>query len=132
MDNPASVAEIEKFIETYGINLEEVELPMDHYLSFNDFFSRKLKAGARPITEPDSDRILVSPADCRLLVFPSIEDTTKIWLKGQDFTIESLLGPGLKHHLKSFHNPAIAIARLAPQDYHRSFEFQCDIRAGFS
>jgi phosphatidylserine decarboxylase len=88
-------------------------------LTFNDFFARKLKPGVRPIAAPHDDSILVSPADCRLLVFPSIDDTTKIWLKGQDFTIASLLGPNFQHLLHHFHNPAVAIARLAPQDYHR-------------
>jgi phosphatidylserine decarboxylase len=119
MDDPQSAAQIEKFIQTYGVNVEEVEQPLDSYHTFNDFFARRLKPGARPIAAPDDDSIIVSPADCRLLVFPSVQDTSRIWLKGQDFTIASLLGPRFQHLLHYFHNPAVAIARLAPQDYHR-------------
>lgn len=119
MDHPDSANQIAKFIETYGVIVEEVELPLSSYTTFNDFFARRLKPGARPIACPDDPSVIVSPADCRLLVFPSVEDTTRLWLKGQNFTVASLLGPQFQHMLKHFHAPALAIARLAPQDYHR-------------
>ena len=92
---------------------------LSSYVTFNDFFARRLKAGARPLAGSNDPSVLVSPADCRLLVFPSVEDTTRLWLKGQDFTIASLLGPKFKQYLQHFKAPAVAIARLAPQDYHR-------------
>jgi len=119
MDSAESAAQIPKFIETYGVNVDEIELPLDSYPTFNDFFSRRLKPGVRPIDSPHNAQILVSPADCRLLVFPSVEETTKFWLKGQKFTVASLLGPQWPQVQEKFTQPAIAIARLAPQDYHR-------------
>ena len=94
-------------------------LQLSSYLTFNDFFARRLKAGVRPLSGAGDNSVLVSPADCRLLVYPSVEDTTSLWLKGQDFTVAQLLGPGFQNLLQHFHSPAVAIARLAPQDYHR-------------
>lgn len=119
MDSPESAAQIATFIATYGVNIEEVERPLSDYKTFNDFFARKLKPGVRPLDAPGDNSVLCSPADCRLLVYPSVEDTTRLWLKGQDFTMAGLLGPGFSHLLHEFHAPAVAIARLAPQDFHR-------------
>ena len=119
MDSPESAAQIATFIATYGVNVDEVERPLEEYKTFNDFFARQLKPGVRPLDAPHDNSVLCSPADCRLLVYPSVEDTTRLWLKGQDFTMAGLLGPGFAHLLHEFHSPAVAIARLAPQDFHR-------------
>ncbi len=54
---------------------------MESYSTFNEFFARRLIAGARPIASLEDDAVLISPADCRILTFPSVEITTKIWLK---------------------------------------------------
>lgn len=48
--------------------------------TFNSFFSRKLRADARPIAFPEDDRVLVSMADCRLTVWDSVDEATRIWL----------------------------------------------------
>jgi phosphatidylserine decarboxylase len=94
----------------------------DCFATFNDFFYRKLKEGARPIADADDDHVLVSPADCRLTVFPSVNDATQIWIKGRNFSLQSLLvHPELVNEWKDC---TLAIARLAPQDYHR-FHMPC-------
>jgi phosphatidylserine decarboxylase len=89
------------------------------YPHFNAFFYRELKPSARPIAAPQDDGVVVSPADCRLIVFPSVTEATAIWVKGARFTVETLLGPSLAEEAKLFVGGALCIARLAPQDYHR-------------
>lgn len=61
----------------------------------------------------------MSPADCRSVVFSSVDSATKIWVKGRDFTIKRLLGPPYADEAKLFDGGALGIFRLAPQDYHR-------------
>ncbi len=61
--------------------------------------------------------MLVSPADSRVVVFPTISDATKLWIKGKTFSLETLLGDSKL--ASEFNGGAIAIFRLAPQDYHR-------------
>ncbi|KAG0261550.1 hypothetical protein DFQ27_002910 [Actinomortierella ambigua] len=117
-DAPASVAQIPNFIKTYKLNLSELEEPdPTKYATFNDFFHRKLKPGARPIAEPNDPDIIVSAADCRLSVFETIESATKIWIKGRQFTLPNLLQDA--ELAAQYEGGSIAIFRLAPQDYHR-------------
>jgi len=96
------------------------------YKTFNDFFSRSLKPGTRPIASLDDPTVVVSPADCRLICFPTVEETKRLWLKGGGFSVAELLGVGLGEEEEelgiladSFKDASVAIARLAPADYHR-------------
>ena len=59
----------------------------------------------------------MSPADCRITVFQSVSEATRIWIKGKTFSLSSLLvDPGL---VRQWPDCSLAIARLAPDDYHR-------------
>lgn len=118
-DDPASKEEIEKFIEFHGLDMSEVLLPLDEFKNFNEFFYRALKPGARPCSAPDKPRIIVSPADCRSVVFNSITQATKIWVKGREFNMKRLLGDAYPEDVSRFEGGALGIFRLAPQDYHR-------------
>jgi phosphatidylserine decarboxylase len=116
-DSLASVAEIPAFISTYKLPTADLLRPdPKNYTSFNDFFARELKPGARPI-DPDP-AALVSAADCRLTVFPTVEDATRIWIKGAHFSVVAMLG-GDQQLADKFVGGSIAVFRLAPQDYHR-------------
>jgi phosphatidylserine decarboxylase len=97
----------------------EVLLPMDKFKNFNEFFYRQLKPDARPCSAPDNPRIIVSPADCRSVVFNKMEVATSIWVKGREFSIERLLGKAYPEDAHRYKNGALGIFRLAPQDYHR-------------
>lgn len=99
--------------------MDEVKLPIEQFKNFNEFFYRELKPDARPCSAPDNPHIIVSPADCRSVVFNRIDDATKIWVKGREFSIERLLGKGYPEDAKRYTNGALGIFRLAPQDYHR-------------
>ncbi|KAK8120740.1 Phosphatidylserine decarboxylase proenzyme 3 [Apiospora kogelbergensis] len=118
-DDPASKSDIPGFIEFHNLDMSEVLLPMDQFKNFNEFFYRALKPDARPCSAPDDPNILVSPADCRSVVFNRLDQATKIWVKGREFTIKRLLGDAYPEDAKRYENGAMGIFRLAPQDYHR-------------
>jgi len=116
-DDPRSKKEIQSFIDFHNLNVEEILEPLESFPNFNEFFFRKLTPIARPISFPDDPRIAVSPADCRLNVFVSIGEATRLWIKGKHFSIASLL---VSEELAAkYDGGSLLIARLAPQDYHR-------------
>lgn len=118
-DDPASAAEIEKFVAFHQLDMTEVLHSTDQFKSFNEFFYRELKPGARPASAPNNPNIIVSPADCRTVVFNRMEEAQKIWVKGREFNMKRLLGDAYPEDAKRYVNGALGIFRLAPQDYHR-------------
>jgi phosphatidylserine decarboxylase len=119
-DSPHSKAHIIPFIQSFRLQdtLSELVQPdPDKYETFNQFFAREIREDARPIAEPENDLVASSPADCRLTVFPTVDLATRYWIKGSGFTLARLLGS--EELAAQFDGGSIAIARLAPQDYHR-------------
>lgn len=116
-DSPISVKEIKPFIRFFDLNMNEVDMPVGGFKTFNEFFYRKLKPGSRPCAFPDNPDILVSPADSRIVAYECIEKATTYWIKGTEFTVERLLG--YSNEAQRFVGGSICISRLAPQDYHR-------------
>jgi len=120
--NPNSIREIDPFIAFHNLDRDEILDAMDSFKNFNEFFYRKLKSSARPIASPNDPKVAVSPADCRLNVFPSVDQATHIWVKGKNFNLKNLL---LDDNLvEQFAGGSMVICRLAPQDYHR---FHCPV-----
>ncbi|EME88871.1 uncharacterized protein MYCFIDRAFT_201692 [Pseudocercospora fijiensis CIRAD86] len=118
-DDPASASQIPGFINFHQLDMSEVLLPTDKFKTFNEFFYRKLKPDARPCSAPDDPHVIVSPADCRSVVFNRLEDAQRIWVKGREFSVERLLADAYPQDAKRYKNGALGIFRLAPQDYHR-------------
>ncbi|KAG6863879.1 hypothetical protein C0991_002481 [Blastosporella zonata] len=118
-DAPQSAADIPGFIEFHGLNMDEILEPLDSFKTFNQFFFRKLKPSARPIESPDDPYRLVSAADCRLMTFATVDDATRLWIKGREFSVARLLGDVYRGEAEKYRGGALAIFRLAPQDYHR-------------
>ena len=118
-DDPASASSIEGFIAFHQLDMSEVLLPTSDFKNFNEFFYRALKPEARPCSAPDRPEIIVSPADCRTVVFNTIDDATRIWVKGREFSIEHLIGSVYPLDVKRYKGGSMGIFRLAPQDYHR-------------
>ncbi|RYC65071.1 hypothetical protein CHU98_g1165 [Xylaria longipes] len=118
-DDPASKSQIEPFIAFHQLDMSEVLRPVEEFKNFNEFFYRALKPGARPCSAPDNPHIIVSPADCRSVVFNSVDSATKIWIKGREFSIKRLLGDAYPEDVPRYENGSLGIFRLAPQDYHR-------------
>ncbi len=114
-DLPTSCSKISKFVIQHHLDLEEIELPLESYWSFNDFFSRRLKTGARHFNaDPD---VFCAPADGKVLVYPQLQAETQIPVKGSSINIESLLDSEVD--AQRFRRGVALIVRLAPYDYHR-------------
>ncbi|XP_022876414.1 phosphatidylserine decarboxylase proenzyme 2-like [Olea europaea var. sylvestris] len=119
MDSVKSAKDIPKFVDMFKdqINLSEVKYPLEHFKTFNEFFIRELKPGARTIACMERDDVAVCAADCRLMAFKTATDSLRFWIKGRKFSIQGLLGTEVCS--SSFLDGTLVIFRLAPQDYHR-------------
>ncbi|CAB4442291.1 unnamed protein product [Rhizophagus irregularis] len=126
-NHPSSVADIKPFVKFHNLDLDEVADSLDSFKNFNEFFYRKLKPEARPCDSPQDPYVLVSPADCRMMAFPTITNATELWIKGQSFSIARLLDDDLA--AKDYEGGSLGIFRLAPQDYHR-FHFPVEGELG--
>ncbi|KAE8154601.1 phosphatidylserine decarboxylase-domain-containing protein [Aspergillus avenaceus] len=115
---PESHEEIKSFIKFYNINMAHFH-PSDPeaYSTFGDFFIRKHAPGARPIYKKDDPSMATIVSDSRVVVYPTVEATRKLWIKGDKFTIANLIQDPFR--AKSWVDGAVASFRLSPQDYHR-------------
>ncbi len=112
MDSPKSIKKIEPFVKNYNIDLNEAE--KQKFVSFNDFFIRKLKSDARKI-DGDSN-VIISPGDGKIFAYSNITNQDFI-VKGYQFNIKKFLqGDSLA---KIYSNGSIIILRVCPTDYHR-------------
>ena len=120
-DSEESAAEIHRFVESFmgQVDIDSADRPISEYKTFNEFFYRKLKDGARPIASSNDPNIIVSAADCRLQVYNNVDEATRFWVKGRNFSIMGLLGDPADTISKQFYRGSLSIFRLAPQDYHR-------------
>lgn len=100
----------------YGIDMSEaVEPDGERYASFNEFFTRRLKAEARPVDgEPGS---VVSPVDAEVSESGIADEGVLVQAKGRYFTLEELLGDAALAEM--FSGGAYATLYLSPRDYHR-------------
>lgn len=114
-DSPRSKKAIKSLASIPGCRADEAEKPLKDYASFNSFFTRRLKAGARPVGEG-----FVSPADGRLKLYLNADADTPFPLKGATRSLRSVFDSSAPKGLYD-----IAVIRLAPVDYHR-FHFPCD------
>ena len=79
-EGPDIVKRIQDFVKSYDVNMKEALLSKpSEYNTFNQFFSRKLKPGIRPVASPKDASVIVSAADCRLSVFPDFQVARQFW-----------------------------------------------------
>ena len=109
-----SARSLADFVQQYNINMDEAARPLSDYTSFNDFFYRKLKPGARPICEGAT---VALPADGRHSAWQDASQITGVFVKGQSFDIPALLGN--KELAEKYATGAVILSRLCPVDYHR-------------
>lgn len=120
-DTHISTIHIKPFIKLYNIDMHEALLPVSEYKTFNDFFTRKLKAEVRPIdTHPLA---LISPADGTVFVKENIHIKDEFPIKGRSFDLGLCLQNAKL--AAEFEGGTLILIRLAPWDYHR-FHFPCD------
>ena len=111
----ATQAAIRRFIACYGVNMAEAAEPdPSHYASFNDFFTRALKPGARPLAQAD----YVCPVDGAISQFGAIARDQIFQAKGHSYSTRALLA-GDAALAAEFDNGQFATLYLSPRDYHR-------------
>ncbi len=124
MDSENSADKIAAFVEEYGIDLSIAE--KEEFSSFNDFFTRKLKKGARPVDQ--RPYVLVSPGDGKIMAYADASKADFI-VKGSRFNVQRFLGDSIL--AKKYSDAGIVILRLCPTDYHR-YHFPVNGRVSFS
>jgi phosphatidylserine decarboxylase len=107
---------IRGYSRVYGVDLGEAELPPEAYPTFNAFFTRRLREGARPID--GSAGVVVSPSDSRLSLIGSVPgDGLLEQVKGSRYALAALLGSEQDRAL--FASGVHATLYLSPAMYHR-------------
>lgn len=103
------------FVIDYGLDVDEFAKKPLAFKTFNEFFCRALKPGARPIAP--GENVAVLPADGRHLAFQNVDASTGFYAKGQKFDLPAFLGG--EALAAEFAGGAMLISRLCPVDYHR-------------
>lgn len=108
---------IKQIIKHYGVNMDEaLQQDIQQFKSFNDFFTRELKPGVRPLTTERN--AIACPADGAVSQAGGITDGTIFQAKGKSFTAQELLG-GCAERAAPFQNGMFTTIYLSPKDYHR-------------
>ncbi|MDD5002029.1 archaetidylserine decarboxylase [Rhodoferax sp.] len=103
------------FVQRYRVNMAEAAQPdIDSYASFNDFFTRALKADARPLAPAE----LICPVDGAINQFGRIQGQQIFQAKGHQYSSTALVG-GDAALAAQFDNGHFATLYLSPRDYHR-------------
>lgn len=111
------------FVGRYNVNMDEALDPdITHYASFNDFFTRALRPGARPLAKA----AYVCPVDGRISQFGTIDKDQIFQAKGHNFSTTALVG-GDAALAAQFEHGSFANLYLSPRDYHR-IHMPCDGR----
>lgn len=105
------------FIKRYGVDMSEaVDADPAAYATFNEFFTRPLKPGMRPID--DNPEHVTSPVDGAISQLGQIDEGRIFQAKGQDYSLLELVG-GDEQKAKPYVDGEFCTIYLAPKDYHR-------------
>lgn len=112
---------IQWFIKRYQVNMTEAEnSDITSYKTFNQFFTRPLRNGARPC----ADAVFICPVDGAISQFGNIEKDQIFQAKGHHYSTAALMGGDKKAALQ-YQNGSFACLYLSPKDYHR-IHMPCD------
>ena len=117
LEGPSSTVRraVDAFVKAYDVDVSEAIVPPGGYRSFNEFFTRALVPGARPI-DPDTNA-LVSPADGKLEDFGPVDSGALFTIKGRPYDAVELLGD--RALADRYRGGTYYIVYLSPRDYHR-------------
>jgi phosphatidylserine decarboxylase len=107
---------IRRFVAAYGVNLAEAARGIGEFASFNDFFTRELRPGARPLA--DAEKFILSPADGAVSQLGPVSGGRIIQAKGRDYSVAEILGCGAEEAAR-FEGGSFITIYLSPKDYHR-------------
>ncbi len=116
-DSKVSGKAVAKFIKNNNINTNEMLEPQESFKCFNDFFTRALKADARPLAKADSQSVVSFPADGRHILLKNASAGGIFYAKGKEFNLKSFLGDDAL--AARYEGGDMLISRLSPLDYHR-------------
>jgi phosphatidylserine decarboxylase len=106
---------IDAFVSAYDVDMAQAIVPSGGYRSFDDFFTRALEPGARPIDADPS--VIISPADGKIEDFGAVDLAASVTVKGKPYRVGDLLGDvGLGD---AYQGGNYFIVYLSPRDYHR-------------
>ena len=108
-------AAMQAYCRAYRVDLSECEVPHEGFASFDDFFTRKLKPGMRPL-DPDLASVL-SPSDGLIADAGPIDLTCSLLVKGKRYSVADLLGDQRAATL--YAGGLFSVIYLSPRDYHR-------------
>ena len=115
---PVLRAVIRAFAKKYGVDASEAERPIDEYPTFTEFFTRRLKPGARPIAP--GELLPVSPVDGMVGALGEVTESRAYQAKGKDYTLAELIGgPNADEDAAQFAGGSFCTIYLAPYNYHR-------------
>ena len=118
-----TTAAIRRFVARYGVDMSEAaNSDITSYASFNDFFTRALREGVRPIAHAD----LICPVDGAISQFGPVDRDRIFQAKGHHYTTTELVG-GDERLASQFEHGSYATLYLSPRDYHR-VHMPCDGR----
>ncbi|MCG6932464.1 MAG: archaetidylserine decarboxylase [Gallionella sp.] len=110
-----TTAVIRRFVARYGVNMQEAaNSDIASYASFNEFFTRPLRADARPLADAD----FICPVDGAISQVGAIEHGDIFQAKGHSYTATALVG-GDAELAAQFADGSFATLYLSPRDYHR-------------
>lgn len=117
LNSPESVSNLEAFKTNPDYEIEDYIEPPGGWLNFNQFFSRQIRPGARPVDDMGNDEIVVSPADSRFCGTFPINQEASVTAKGFNWNIHELLNGS--DYADEFKNGIYGHSFLAPTNYHR-------------
>ncbi|MFH1533056.1 MAG: archaetidylserine decarboxylase [Pseudomonadota bacterium] len=106
---------IRAYARHYGLDLDEMAAPIESYQTFAEFFTRRLRPGARPLDR--SPGVVTSPVDGKVQSMGRLEDGRFDQVKGHGYSVETFLG-GASEAL-AYREGWYAVLYLSPADYHR-------------
>ena len=118
MDSAESAAVLPSWLNYPEVNIGDYIVPPDGYSSFNEFFTRRIKPGVRPIDAPGNASVLTAPADSTILSLAGeLTSDTTLEVKGDTLNIRELLGGD--ERADEFLNGKAILCMLATTNYHR-------------
>jgi len=116
-----TTALIDRFVKRYRVNMAEAANPdITSYATFNDFFTRELQSGARPLAQAE----LICPVDGAISQLGAIQGQQIFQAKGHNYSCTALVG-GDASLAAQFADGHFATLYLSPRDYHR-IHMPCD------
>lgn len=105
---------VSAYVKAYGVSMVDVDVPAGGFRTFDDFFTRRLVSGARPL-DPDPSA-LVSPCDGKVLDRGPVDMGGTLRIKGRLYRVSDLVG---ERDAARYDGGDFGVIYLSPRDYHR-------------